>query len=257
MLRRIRFIRPDFQRLRADDYPLRLWTVAVFLFGALPLLRKRGLGHLVVGNEFDTSRYFADAPLPHYDGLFDQSLWFDQALRAYFRENGWGIRVCSILRNLSETLVETVLSRRYPELFAAQVSCHAALIRGERVYPCGRCEKCRRIIAILTAIGGDPGIIGYTPDMCARGLRTLREQGLHSQLPGEFSQVLALLDKNPEPQEIEDLRIDDETSPLSEIPVLLRKPLMTLLSSYTRGTLRRERGRGKGEVINLDLSGLF
>ena len=32
-----------FDRVRADIYPLRLWTVAVFLFGALPLLRARGI----------------------------------------------------------------------------------------------------------------------------------------------------------------------------------------------------------------------
>ena len=37
MLRHLRFIRPDFEKLRSDYYPVRLWTVAVFLFGAIPL----------------------------------------------------------------------------------------------------------------------------------------------------------------------------------------------------------------------------
>ena len=37
MLRQLCFIRPNFANLRADYYPIRLWTVAVFLFGALPL----------------------------------------------------------------------------------------------------------------------------------------------------------------------------------------------------------------------------
>ena len=44
MLRHLPFIRSDFADVRSDDYPIRLWTVAVFLFGALPLLRKRGIG---------------------------------------------------------------------------------------------------------------------------------------------------------------------------------------------------------------------
>ncbi len=35
MLRRLSLVRPDFQRIRADEYPIRLWTVAVFVFGAL------------------------------------------------------------------------------------------------------------------------------------------------------------------------------------------------------------------------------
>jgi hypothetical protein len=43
------------RRLRTDEYPIRLWTVAVFLFGVLPLMRKRGIGRLLVGDEFDTT----------------------------------------------------------------------------------------------------------------------------------------------------------------------------------------------------------
>ena len=49
MLRQLPFVRKDFATLRSDAYPIRLWTVAVFLFGALPLLRKRGIGRLLIG----------------------------------------------------------------------------------------------------------------------------------------------------------------------------------------------------------------
>ena len=38
MLRFLPFVRPDHLRLRSDAYPVRLWTVAVFLFGILPLV---------------------------------------------------------------------------------------------------------------------------------------------------------------------------------------------------------------------------
>lgn len=240
MLRRISFIRPDFQRLRADDYPLRLWTVAVFLFGALPLLRKRGLRHLVVGNEFDTSRYLQDAALPHYDGLFDQSRWFDKALTDYFARKGWAVQVFSILRNLSETLVEKVLSGRYPDLFATQVSCHAALIGEDRVRPCGRCEKCRRIMAILTAIGVDPSRIGYSRDMQKKALETLAGKGLHSQLAGEFEQVLAMLNGASDPQAIEHIRVASGNAPLTEIPSEIRLNLLRLLEPCSRGILEED-----------------
>lgn len=242
MLRRIRFIRPDFNRLRADDYPLRLWTVAVFLFGALPLLKKRGLSRLVVGNEFDTSRFYRQAVLPHYDGLFDQSLWFDHALSEYFSKKGWSVGVCSILRNLSETLVEKILAGRYPDLFACQVSCHAALIRDGRVRPCGRCEKCRRIVSILTAVGVDPGRIGYSREMVRSALESLQEKGLHSQLAGEFRQVLELLGGASRVQEIEHIRICDEHAPLTEIPRAIREPLLRILKEYSKGVLKREGG---------------
>ncbi len=144
MTRRLPFVRPDFGRLRSDEYPIRLWTVAVFLFGALPLIRKRGIGRLSLGDEFDTTRFALHHGIPHFDGLFDQSLVFDRALTAYYRSKGWGIDQFSLLRPLSELLIQKILSLRYPELLSVQVSCHAAHIRGGRVYPCGRCEKCRQ-----------------------------------------------------------------------------------------------------------------
>ncbi|MGD1969066.1 MAG: creatininase family protein, partial [Desulfobacterales bacterium] len=55
MLKHMPFIRQDFASVRSDEYPIRLWTVAVFLFGVLPLLRKRGIGRLLIGDEYDTS----------------------------------------------------------------------------------------------------------------------------------------------------------------------------------------------------------
>ena len=51
MLRHFPFIRGDFAEIRSDQYPIRLWTVAVFLFGALPLLRKRRIGRLPIMTE--------------------------------------------------------------------------------------------------------------------------------------------------------------------------------------------------------------
>ncbi len=246
MIRKIRFIRPDYNRLRADDYPLRLWTVAVFLFGSLPLMKKRELTHLVVGNEFDTSRYFPEAQLPHYDGLFDQSRWFDHYMSDYFSRKGWSIHVRSIVRNLSETLVEKVLANRYPDLFSSQVSCHAARMENGRVRPCGKCEKCRRIISILTAIGIDPGLIGYTEEMKKQALKTLKGKGLHSQLAGEFLQVLEMLGGASCAQEIEHLRISEENAPLSDIPALVRQPLLRILQRYSKGILKREGSTWKG-----------
>jgi len=73
MLRHLPFVRPDFAALRSDEYPIRLWTVAVFLFGALPILQKRGITRLIIGDEFDTTRRTSFKGITHYDGLYDQS----------------------------------------------------------------------------------------------------------------------------------------------------------------------------------------
>ncbi|TFG94626.1 MAG: creatininase family protein, partial [Calditrichales bacterium] len=164
MLRHFPFIRQDFQNVRSDDYPIRLWTVAVFLFGAVPLLYKRKIGRLVIGDEYDSTSRGVYQGISHYSGLYDQSRYFDSALTRYFMAKGWSIVQFSILRPLSEMLILKILAKRYPHLHEHQVSCHAAHAKDDRIYPCGNCEKCRRIVGMLTAIGIDPARCGYSPE---------------------------------------------------------------------------------------------
>ncbi len=251
MLRHLPFIRPDFADVRSDDYPVRLWTVAVFLFGALPLLRKRGIGRLLIGDEYDTTRRVSHNGIPHYDGLYDQSRYFDNALTRYFMRKGWGISQFSILRPLSEILIEKILTKRYPELQRHQVSCHAAHIEGERVLPCGRCEKCRRIVGMLTAIGADPTRCGYTPKQIEYCLSGLVEKGVHQESAGARHMAFLLANKNilpmdgrskagiKEKPEIMKVRIDPERSPVEGIPVDLREPLLRIMLEYAEGIVRR------------------
>jgi hypothetical protein len=196
MTRRLPFVRPDFARLRADDYPLRLWTVAVFLFGALPLMRVRGLTRLVVGNERDTTRRVRFRGIRHYDGLFDQSLDFDRAVSRYLRAKGWQVQCLSLLRPLSDLGIQKLLAERYPRLLAWQVSCHAARLGGGRVLPCGACEKCRRIVALLAAAGTAPARCGYGREQVRACLLRLAEGGEQALAlePDDARSLLALLE---------------------------------------------------------------
>ena len=162
MLRRMPFIRPNFAKMRSDMYPIRLWTVAVFLFGVLPVMRKRGIGRLIIGDEYDTTVQKSYKGIKHYAGLYDQSVFFDRALTRYFFRKGWAISQFSVLRPLSELLIEKILCERYPGLQKHQLSCHATHNGKGEILPCGKCEKCRRIIAMLSAINADPKRCGYT-----------------------------------------------------------------------------------------------
>jgi hypothetical protein len=195
MTRRLPFVRPDFARLRSDDYPIRLWTVAVFLFGALPLMRVRGLTRLVVGNERDTTRRVRFRGIRHYDGLFDQSLDFDRAVSRYLRAKGWQVQCLSLLRPLGELAIEKLLAERYPRLLGWQVSCHAARLEGGRALPCGACEKCRRIVALLAAAGTAPARCGYGREQVRACLRRLAEEGEQALAlePDDARSLLALL----------------------------------------------------------------
>jgi creatinine amidohydrolase/Fe(II)-dependent formamide hydrolase-like protein len=249
MLRRLPFIRRDFADVRADDYPIRLWTVAVFLFGVLPLARARGGGRLVIGDEYDTSRRTSHRGIPHYDGLYDQSRWFDAALSRYFRRKGWGVHQLSLLRQLSELLVEKILVERYPDLQRLQVSCHAAHTEGEVVRPCGKCEKCRRVVGMLTALGADPRRCGYDDGQIASCLARLGAGGLHQEAEGEAQMLRMLAERGALPEtpdplpeahpEVLSVRIDRERSPLDVLPTDLRRPLLGIYLEHADGAVRR------------------
>jgi len=250
MLRHLPFIRSDFADVRSDEYPIRLWTVAVFLFGALPLLRKREIGRLIIGDEYDTSERTSFKGITHYNGLYDQSRYFDNALSRYYLRKGWSVSQFSILRPLSEMLIEKMLVERYPKLQEHQMSCHATHKEGEQVKPCGKCEKCRRIVGMLLAVDADPTRCGYTEKQIELCLADLTKKGVHQESAGE-KQLLSMLHKKgliePRPSkakikehsEVLQLRFDSERSRANEIPVNLRKPLITIFLQHSNGAVKR------------------
>jgi len=249
LLRQMPFIRPDFADVRSDIYPVRLWTVAVFQCGALPLLRKRGIGRLVIGDEFDTSLRAKHQGIPHYDGLYDQSRWFDQAFSRYFQRKGWRVHQFSILRHLSELLIEKILVERYPELLRQQVSCHAAhkAPTAGRVLPCGRCEKCRRIIGMLSALGADLSACGYEPSQIEPALGRLLTEGVHQESVCAEQTAVLLQERGLLPRdgrsrshpEVLQVRLDRERAPLTTMPRDLRGPVLRLCLEHAGGAVQR------------------
>ena len=254
MLRHMPFVRKDFSDVRSDEYPIRLWTVAVFLFGVIPLMRKRQLSCLLVGDEFDTTVRGRYKGIPHYDGLYDQSIHFDNALSRYFLQKGWAIRQFSILRPLSELLIESMLVKRYPDLQRLQISCHAAHEHSGSIKPCGRCEKCRRIVSMLLAVDADPRACGYTREQIDACLKLLGAKGVHQEDAGVQHLLHLLVEKkridfqsvahfNPAPRpELLQMRFDSEHSPVNAIPRSLRGVLWRIFLQHTNGAVQR-RGR--------------
>jgi creatinine amidohydrolase/Fe(II)-dependent formamide hydrolase-like protein/7-cyano-7-deazaguanine synthase in queuosine biosynthesis len=251
VLRHLPFVRPDFADVRSDEYPIRLWTVAVFLFGALPLLRQRGIGRVLIGDEYDTTRRASRGGISHYDGLYDQSRFFDEAMSRYFGRKGWNVSQFSILRPLSELLVQKVLAERYPDLFRLQVSCHATHREDGDMRPCGHCEKCRRIVAMLVALELDPTHCGYTPEQIAVCLTALPKRGIHQEKAGvaQLAHMLrerGLLDgpslggvRPRTHPEVLAVRIDRERSPLSAAPRDLVQPLAPIFLEHALGAMGR------------------
>jgi creatinine amidohydrolase/Fe(II)-dependent formamide hydrolase-like protein len=262
MLRQLPLVRPDFHTLRADMYPLRLWTVAVFLFGALPLLRKRQLGVLLIGDEYDSTVRTRHQGISHYDGLFDQSAYFDTALTSYFFDKGWRVAQFSVLRPLSELLIEKTLAERYPDLLRLQVSCHATHLDKDLVRPCGRCEKCRRIVGMLLGLDQDPTACGYTPEQIDAIKPQLVQHGVHQERPAAEHLAMLLHERGhleqprlgevtaqARPQALQ-LRFHPRRSPWTLCPLDLRSPLFRLLNEHAQGAVDVTT-RGGGTPVQL------
>jgi len=245
MLRKLPFIRQDFSQIRSDEYPIRLWTVAIFLFAVLPLVKKYGIGRIVIGNEYDTSRKYSFHGIPHYDGLYDQSRFFDNTLTRYYKKKKWNLSQFSILRSLSELLIEKTLTERYPEVQKNQVSCHATHVENQRVYPCGKCEKCRRIIAMILAIDKDPKNCGYTQNQINACLRDILHKGIHQEKQGNEHLFYLLVKKKllvpnkkaKKHNEILQLRYEKEKSPTNTIPLDIRKQLHAIYLQHANGAV--------------------
>ena len=251
MLRHMPFIRQDFPRVRSDEYPVRLWTVAVFIFGVLPLVRKRKIARVLIGDEFDTTQRLNHEGITHYNGLYDQSRYFDNALSRYYWRKGWNISQFSILRPLSELLIEKILAHRYPHLQEHQLSCHAAHKEGDRIHPCGQCEKCRRVIGMLKALDADPTRCGYTPLQIQDTLQNITGKGVHQESAG-IHHLFFMLDQKKLIQlkavekrtykarpEIMKLRFDPERSPIDAVPIELRTFLYRIFLEYADGAVKR------------------
>jgi creatinine amidohydrolase/Fe(II)-dependent formamide hydrolase-like protein/7-cyano-7-deazaguanine synthase in queuosine biosynthesis len=252
MLRQMPCIRKDYKSLRADMYPIRLWTVAVFLFGVLPLAQKRNLRNVVIGNEYDSTMKSAFKGITHYDSLYDQSKYFDNALTRYYTKKGWSLFQFSLLRSLSELLILKILVKRYPQLQAHQISCHAAHMQDGHAYPCGKCEKCRRIIGMLSAMDESPERCGYTKEQIAFALEKLSSKGV-KQLGTDAAHLFKLLlDKKLIPRDsvnaqlaadhpyIMKLRFDNERSTLNDVPQNLYGPLIKIYLGYADGAVHRQ-----------------
>ena len=262
MVKNMPFIKKNYANICADIYPIRLWTVSVFLFGVLPIALKKGLGNVIVGDEYDTTEKGNTKGIPHYNALYDQSKYFDNALTRYYQKKGWNLWQFSMLRSMSELLIMKVLLKRYPHLQQQQLSCHAAHEAEKRMYPCGKCEKCRRIVGMITALDEDPQRCGYTSQQISKALEQLSNVSV-KQIGSDAAHLYHLLlekkwiDKNEFTSKLAkahpsvmQLRFDNERSMLEDLPSHVRKPLFAILQQYSDGAVIKNKKSWENLNVN-------
>jgi hypothetical protein len=155
-------VRPDFQRVAADVYPVQLFTFNSYQLAVAGLCLHEGIGTMLMGNEFDEGPWPEVKGVRHWHAIYDQSQEFDLVLNAFLVRKKWGgLRQTSLLRSLSSLLIEDLLATRHPDLLAVQTSCHATHMEENEPVPCGRCSKCLGVLLFLLAGGHDPTKLRY------------------------------------------------------------------------------------------------
>jgi len=244
MNRRMRIIVPKFERIKADIYPVHLFFFEHFIFSFLPLLYKRRVGNIVMGNEYDDPRgqSYEVNGIKHYNAVYDQTQEFDKYMTNWFRRSGFNFRQWSAVRPISGLIVERILFNRYPELFKLQRSCHRTHIEGGTIVPCGKCIKCNGIMTFLLANGIDPRLIGYKrediedlPRRIERGMVRLDRSELeHSSylINERYGSKISVARRD---ETVEMMHFDSRNSHLDNIPEEFREGIYRIFLQYTKG----------------------
>ncbi|MEB3756049.1 MAG: hypothetical protein GSR79_04235 [Desulfurococcales archaeon] len=233
-----------YEKDKAEVYPIRLFFFEHYVFSFLPLIYKRKIKNILLGNEYDdpsrTSYWYRG--IRHYNAVYDQSQEFDKYMTNWFKERGFRFRQWSAVRPLSGLIVERILSDRYPSLFKLQRSCHSVHIENSKIVPCGRCAKCNGTILFLLANGIDPQIIHYKPNDINTVLDRIKRGHIRLD-PDELEHSLYLLSlrtgKQVEGSEkhdhVEMIQFDDMNSHLDNIPKIYRERIYAIYEKYTKG----------------------
>ncbi len=230
-LRNLTILEPSMITFKADVYPVQLFIFAVYIFAMLPVALKHGVSSLLMGNEYDDPR---EMPLyhgvKHYYEIYDQTWDFTSEISQYFHEKGMELSVMSILYPVGPTIVERTLFQDFPELLQLQRSCHSCSVRSGMVVPCGVCSKCKGVILLILAAGGDPRQVGYLQEHIdaakkdRSGLRLDTEEikYLYGELTGD-TQVTGIH------------IFPDENESFSRLPRYLGEPIREIFRKHTEG----------------------
>lgn len=251
------FVRPDFQRVAADVYPIQLFTFNSYQMAVAGLCMHEGIGTMLMGNEFDEGPWPEVKGVRYWHAIYDQSQEFDVVLNRYFGGKGWGLRQTSLLRTLSSLVIEDLLASRYPDLLRTQTSCHATHMvetRGEKIpAPCGRCSKCLGVLLFLLAGGHDPTLLRYAKaDVEKLGERVARTHVKVDQHEAEHAMWLA--QKNGgfrfhgspngyEPREhpeVQAIKFHPEMSHRDAMPAELAREVYAIFAARTNGALEKK-----------------
>jgi len=241
MLDNLKFIRPDYRKIRGDTYPIRLCIFPYYIFALLPIFIDKKIGNLLIGSEFDDLRISPKyCGITHYYGIYDQHQDYDDIMNAWYSKRIPRLVQWSALRNISGLIVERILIKRYPKLAKNQRSCHSCHIEKKEIIPCGTCSKCMGVLLFLLANNADPKIMNFREIDISSFPKRVEKSNLRLD-QDEKDQSFFLLGKNKvfpaiKPVDhVEKIHINNSTCNPAFIPKQFRDKLIKIIKLYTTG----------------------
>lgn len=243
MLDNLKIIRKDHRKIKSDTYPIRLFIFGPYIFSMLPLIVKYGIGNILLGSEYDDPRanYYFNG-IKHYFGIYDQSVDFDVYNTSYFKSINLEIRQWSIVRPITGLIVERILTRRYPELYRLQRSCHSCHFENGEIVPCGTCTKCLGVMSFIIANDADPRVVNYKENHIKNLENNLKKTTLRLD-PDEREHTFYLLKQRgfnidgKEHEHVEMLHFDERNSPIDHIEGEFKKVFL-IYRNYVKGAVK-------------------
>lgn len=223
---------------RTDTYPVQLFTFPVYIMSMVPVLVSRGIPIAFMGNEFDDPK---DMPpfhgIRHYHAIFDQTPVFTNMMSSYLLSKGFNLTISSLVYPVTATIVERILMRRYPDIFALQRSCHSCSSVDGQILPCGKCSKCMGIIMLILGSGGDPGRIGY------KKVDVENAKISSGKLRLDSDEIEYLYSDNKVDSHVTGIHVlSFEEYPFSIIPERIRHAVLPIFVQYTSGVYALDNG---------------
>lgn len=243
MLDNLKIIREDHRKIKSDTYPIRLFIFGPYIFSMLPLIVKYGIGNILLGSEYDDPRAnYSFNGITHYFGIYDQSVDFDTYNTNYFKSKNLAIRQWSIVRPITGLIVERILTKRYPELYKLQRSCHSCHFENGEIVPCGTCTKCLGVMSFIIANDADPRVANYREEHIKNLEDNLKKVTLRLD-PDEREHTFFLLKQRGfnidgrEHDHVEMIHFDGRNSPIDHIDGEFRK-VFNIYKEYVKGAVK-------------------
>ncbi|MDP2749940.1 MAG: hypothetical protein Q8O89_03860 [Nanoarchaeota archaeon] len=155
----------DYFKIKSKNQYLLSHLITEYVMLAMPSAHYHNSKYIFLGNERSCNYYVLDKFGNRCYPAFDQSSEWNAEMNTFLAKFS-KLKVASLIEPVGDLAILKILYKRYPELAKYQYSCfpdESKKVANARW--CGHCTKCARLYIMLTALGIDPKVVGFTNNM--------------------------------------------------------------------------------------------